>query len=269
MAQQNPIGNKLAVVTGASAGIGLELAKVFAQNQYDLLICAEDARIAQRASEIESEGLRVESMQVDLSKPEGVERFYEKIKSMGRPVDAIALNAGVGSGGDFIETDLQKELNLIDLNVRSTVHLAKLVAKDMAARGEGRILFTSSIAAMMAGSYEAVYNASKAFVQSFAKAIREELKDKGITVTALQPGPTETEFFGKANLEDTRVGQMKKDDPAQVAQEGFDALMAGKDDVVAGSFMNKVMSAAGKILPEKMGAAMHTKLSEPGSGHKH
>jgi short-subunit dehydrogenase len=268
MAQRESQNQKqFAVVTGASSGIGLELAKVFARNGYDLLICADQSDVMQAANEIEREGAKVDGMQVDLSKPEGVTAFYSRIKSMNRPIDAIALNAGIGVNGDFArETDLDQELTLIDLNVRSVVHLAKLVLEDMVAQKHGKVLFTSSIAAMMAGSYEAVYNGSKAFIQSFAQAIREELKDSGVTVTALQPGPTDTNFFDRAGFKDTRVSDMKKDDPADVAQEGFDALMTGKDHVISGSFMNKVMSAAGKILPETVGSKAHRHLSEPGTG---
>jgi len=184
-------------------------------------------------------------------------------------VDAIAINAGVGVGGDFArDTDLRDELNLINLNVVSTVHLAKRVVKDMVARGSGRILFTSSIAALMPGSFEAVYAASKAFVQSFAEAIRNELKDTGVTVTALQPGPTETNFFHRADMEDTRAGASKKDDPADVAKQGFDALMAGKDHVIAGSIMTKLQGAMAKVLPETLNAEQHRKLAEPGSANE-
>lgn len=266
MAQARP-NKELAVITGASSGIGFELARVFAKNGFDLLICAEDIAIIEAHDHLKATGVDVQSMQVDLAKPEGVVSFYEKIKSLGRPVDALALNAGIGMSGDFVrDADLDHMLKLIDLNVRSVVHLAKLVLQDMVAQNRGRILFTSSIAAMMPGSYEPVYNASKSFIQSFAQAIRTELKDTNITITALQPGATETDFFHRAGLDDTRIGQMKKDDAADVAQEGFDALMAGKDHVISGSFINKVMAAAGKILPEKVSSAAHTYLSEPGKG---
>lgn len=262
--------NKFAVITGASNGIGLELAKVFAQERYDLLICSATEQIQQAKLALEQTGVQVWAVQVDLAKPQGVEELYANIVATGRPLDAIAINAGVGVGGDFIrQTDLSKELNLIDLNVRSTVHLAKLVGRLMVDQGRGKILFTSSIAADLVGSYEAVYNASKAFVQSFALALREELKDTGITVTALQPGPTETNFFHRAGMDDTKVGQDPKDDPAQVARQGFDALMAGKDHVVAGSFKNKLFSTFGKLLPQKASGVIHRGMSEPGTGHKH
>jgi uncharacterized protein len=185
----------------------------------------------------------------------------------GRPVDAIAINAGAGVGGPFPETDLERELNLIGLNVSSTVHLAKLVLRDMAARNEGRVLFTSSIAADMPAPFEAVYGASKAFVQSFAEALRNELKDTNIVITSLQPGPTETNFFHRAGLDDTRVGAGRKDDPAEVARQGFEALMRGKDHVVAGSVKNRVQDTLAKLSPAPAAAQMHRKQSEPGSAN--
>jgi uncharacterized protein len=257
----------LAVVTGASSGIGFELAKQFAQNGFDLLVAAEDAGIVQAAEKLERLGARVESLQVDLAKFEGVERLYERIQSLERPLEAIAINAGVGVGGDFArDTRLEDELNLISLNVTSSVHLAKRVVKDMVARGKGRILFTSSIAATMPGPFEAVYAASKAFLLSFAEAIRNELKDTGVTITALMPGPTETNFFHRAGMDDTRVGADKKDSPELVARQGFEALMAGTDKVVAGSFKNKAMAAAAAVLPPTTTAEFHRTLSEPGTG---
>src|SRR3954453_6953913 len=259
--QQRPF----AVVTGASSGIGFELAKVFAENGYDLLITAEDVEIEAAHRELNQLTASVECAQEDLSTEEGVQRLYDRIKATARPVDVLCLNAGIGEGGDFArETDLRKELRLIDLNVRSTVQLCKLVVGDMVARDEGRILFTSSIASTMPGSFQAVYNASKSFVQSFALALRNELKDTGVTVTALMPGPTESEFFDRAGLQDTKLGQMDKDDPAEVAREGFEALMAGKDHVVTGGWKNKAQTAAAKVLPETMKAKMHARMTEPG-----
>jgi len=182
-------------------------------------------------------------------------------------VDAIALNAGLGEGGDFTtQTDLRQELNIIEVNVTSTVHLAKRVLPDMVSRGDGKVLFTSSIASTMPGAFQAVYNASKSFVQSFAEAIRNEVKDTGVTVTSLMPGPTDTNFFERAHLEDTKLGQGRKDDPAKVAEQGFDALMKGDDHVVAGSLMNKVQAVAAKLIPDTAKAEMHRKMAEPGSG---
>src|SRR3954447_23112292 len=193
----------LAVVTGASSGIGLELAKQFAANDFDLVIAAEDTELSQAAEGLRGSGIAVEAVQVDLSRDGAVDELYARIKAGGRPVAAAALNAGIGSGGAFAETPLDRELRLVDLNVRSTVHLAKHLIQDMVARDEGRILFTSSIAATMPGAYQAVYNASKSFVQSFALALREELKDTNVTITSLMPGPTDTEFFERADMEDT------------------------------------------------------------------
>lgn len=259
----------LAVVTGASNGIGYELAKQFAQNGFDLLITATGNSINEAAKACEELGVKVETVQADLATYDGVETLYEKIKATGRPVDAIAINAGVGVGGDFArETDLKDELNLINLNVVSSVHLAKRVVKDMVNRGEGRILFTSSIAALMPGPFEAVYAASKAFLQSFSEALRNELKDTGVTVTALMPGPTDTNFFHRAGMDDTKAGAGKKDDPALVAKQGFEALMAGKDAQIAGSLKTKLQGTVSKILPDTVNAEQHRQLTEPGSANK-
>jgi uncharacterized protein len=259
---------QLAVVTGASSGIGLELAKQFAEHDFDLLIAAEDAAIETAATTLRGLGCEVEAVRVDLATRPGVDQLWERMQASERPVEAVAINAGVGVGGPFVDTDLQAELKLIDLNVTSVVYLAKHVVRDMVSRGQGRILFTSSIAAEMPAPFEAVYGASKAFELSFAEALRNELKDTGVTVTVLQPGPTETNFFTRAGLEDTKVGQAKKDDPAQVARQGFEALMAGKDHVVAGSLKNKVQSALAQVTPETAKAEAHRKLAEPGSGKK-
>ncbi len=259
----------LAVVTGASNGIGYELAKQFAQNGFDLLVTATGPSINEAAKAFEGLGAKVETVQADLATYDGVEALYNEIKATDRPVDAIAINAGVGVGGDFArETDLKDELNLINLNVVSSVHLAKRVVKDMVERGNGRILFTSSIAALMPGPFEAVYSASKAFVHSFSEGLRNELKDTGVTVTALMPGPTDTNFFHRAEMDDTKVGASKKDDPAEVAKQGFDALMAGKDDLIAGSLKTKLQGTVSKVLPETANAELHRKLSEPGSASK-
>jgi uncharacterized protein len=259
----------LAVVTGASSGIGLELAKQFAENDFDLVIAAEDAELAGAAEQLRGMGAEVDAVQVDLARPEGVEELQRRIVAAGRPVDAAALNAGVGAGGAFAtDTALEDELRLIDLNVRSTVHLAKYVVRDMVARDEGRILFTSSIASTMPGSFQAVYNASKSFVQSFALALRNELKDTGVTVTSLMPGPTDTEFFERADMLDTKVGAGDKDDPADVARDGFEALMAGKERVVSASLSTKLQGRGGRFMPDSAKAAMHRRMAEPGSAKK-
>jgi short-subunit dehydrogenase len=257
--------NGLAVITGASSGIGLELARQFAEHGFDLIVAAEDEELTAAASSLDRADLQVDAVRVDLATPAGVEQLYERIQASGRPVDALALNAGIGSGGAFTETELADELKLVDLNVRSVVHLAKLVVRDMVARGEGRVLITSSIASTMPGSFQAVYNASKSFDQSFALALREELKDTGVTVTALMPGPTDTEFFERADMLDTRVGAGEKDDPADVARDGFEALMAGDERVVSASLSTKIQARAGRVLPDGVKAQMHRKMAEPGS----
>jgi short-subunit dehydrogenase len=174
----------------------------------------------------------------------------------------------VGVGGPFVDNDLEDELRLIDLNVVSVVRLAKYAVRDMVSRGSGRILFTSSIAAELPAPFLAVYGASKAFVQSFAEALHYELKDTGVTVTALQPGPTDTNFFERAEMMDTRVAVEEKDDPAEVARQGFEAMMAGKHRIVAGSVSNKAQSAAAGVLPEQVKARQHAKQTEPGSAEK-
>ncbi|GIH93760.1 SDR family NAD(P)-dependent oxidoreductase [Planobispora siamensis] len=257
----------LAVVTGASSGIGYELARQFAENGFDLVIAAEDERLFPAARSLEDLGAAVSSVQVDLAHYDGVEELHTRITASGRPVDAIAINAGIGVSGDFArETDLNAELKLIKLNVVSSVHLAKLVLPGMVERGQGRVLFTSSIAGTMPGPFHSVYAASKAFLYSFSEGIREELKDTGVTVTALLPGPTDTDFFRRADMEDTKVGSGQKDDPAEVARQGFKALMSGDDHVVAGSKKNVVQAVAGKVMPEPAQAKMTRKMTEPGSG---
>jgi short-subunit dehydrogenase len=254
----------LALVTGASSGIGRDLARQFAANGFDLVIAAEDGAIHEAADELRGGGAHVEAVQADLATEAGVDELYGRVT---RPLDAAALNAGIGQGGAFKDTDLADELKIVDLNVRNTVHLAKHVVQDMTARGEGRILFTSSIASTMPGSFQAVYNASKSFVQSFALALREELKDSGVSVTSLMPGPTETEFFERADMLDTKLGWSdSKDDPADVARMGFEALMNGDERVVASSLSTKLQARGSRFIPDRVKAAVHRRMAEPGSG---
>lgn len=257
------IRHELAVVTGASSGIGLALARQFADRGYDLIVAAEDDGIEAAAQELEAYNVVVESVKADLATEAGVEKLAKVLD--GRQIDAIAINAGVGVGGDFRETDLRSELRLVDLNCRSAVHLAKRVIPEMAARGTGRALFTSSIAALTPSPFEAVYGASKAFVLSFAEALRNELKDTGVTITALMPGPTETNFFDRAGMQDTKIYTQEKDDADEVARQGIEAMMAGKDHVIAGSTKNRVRAAATKVMTQQGKAEMHRSLSEPGS----
>jgi uncharacterized protein len=261
-------GRRFAVVTGASSGIGLELANVFAEEGWDLLINAEDEDIEAVRGQLAESGVDVQAVRADLTSGEDVDRLWSAIKDTGRPLDAIVLNAGIGSGGDFARQmeNLHQELEIVDLNVRSVVHLAKHALNQMVERDHGRVLITSSVASTIPGSFHAVYNASKSFVQSFALALQEELKDSEVTVTSLMPGATETEFFERADMEDTSVGQGDKDDPAQVARQGYEALMSGEAKVVGGSFSNKVQVAAGRVVPDTVKAKMHRDMAQPGSG---
>jgi short-subunit dehydrogenase len=254
----------LAVVTGASSGIGLELARQFADHGFDLLITAEDAELAAAAEQLKTPDAQVQVVSADLRTFEGVEDLWAAIEAAA-PIDAIALNAGVGVSAPFAEADLRSQLDLVQLNVTSQVHLARRVLPGMLQRKSGRVLVTSSIAATQPGPFEAVYGASKAFLFSFAESLRAEVKDEGVTVTALMPGPTQTEFFDRAQMRDTKLGAGPKDDAAQVARQGFEALMSGKDHVVAGSVKNKVMAGVAKVVPEKVKAVAHRTLSAPGS----
>jgi short-subunit dehydrogenase len=232
-------------------------------------MCAEDDGIADAAASLDGGaehgdgGVLTQAVQADLASPEGVQRLVDAVNLTDRPVDAVAINAGIGVAGPFAETPLQDDLRLIQLNVASAVHLAKKVVPPMVAAGQGRILFTSSIAATMPGPYYATYAASKSFVLSFAEALRHELKDSGVTVTALMPGPTDTAFFERAGLQGTTVDESAKDDPADVAKDGFEALMAGKDHVVAGSMKNRVQAGAAKVMPQRAAAATHAKQTQP------
>ncbi|KWX57656.1 SDR family oxidoreductase [Mycobacterium sp. NAZ190054] len=254
---------QLALITGASSGIGLELARQFANHGYDLVVAADDDAIHAIPGELSGFGVAVQSVQVDLRTPDGVEHLFNSTVEGGRALSAAALNAGVGRGDMFLESELEDDLSVVDLNVRSTVHLAKLVLREMANREAGRVLFTSSVASMMPGSYQPVYNASKSFVQSFAKALQDELRDSPITITTLLPGPTDTNFFARAKMLNTPVGRGPKDDPADVARQGFDALMRGDRQVVASSPMSKVMGTALRVLPDPVKAAASRLFSVP------
>ena len=261
------MANRFAVVTGASDGIGYNLAKVFAENGYDLVIAAEDTAIQSAATEFRALGVTVTPVQADLATFDGCQQFWQQVESTGRPLDAIAINAGVGVGGLFIETDLQKELNVIRLNCESTVIIAKFATQKMVAQGSGKILITSSIVAEMVAPKEAVYAASKAFDLSFAKSLRYELKETGVTVTALQPGPTDTNFFNRADLSDTKVGTEGKKDsnPYDVAKQGFGALMKGEEHVYSASFGTKLQGMMAGVAPEALVAKMHESMTEPAS----
>jgi short-subunit dehydrogenase len=256
---------KFAVITGASSGIGYALARECLANGFDIMICAEDTGIQAAATQLSGGGGRGIPVEADLATYDGVEALFQAIQSHPFPVDALLLNAGVGVGGAFKDTSLSDELRMIALNCNHTVHLAKRVLPQMVARGEGRILITGSVVSTSPNPYQAVYGATKAFVMSFGLAIREELKDTGVTVTVLQPGATDTEFFERADLMDTKVGQEKKDDPALVAKQGFAAMMAGKDSVLGGSLKSKIEGLMNEVLPETIKAAQAGKQTKPGS----
>lgn len=265
MAKDKAAGG-LAVVTGASTGIGFELAKCAAQDGYELLIAANESEIEGAAQEIAREhGVTVRPLQFDLAAPGGVDQLMAAIGS--RPVALLFANAGRGLGEGFLDQDLEEAQKVIDLNVTSTVRLIHAVGRQMRNVNEGRILITGSIAGFLPGSFQAIYNGTKAFLDSFSYALRNELKDTDVTVTCLMPGPTDTEFFVRGDLLDTPVGKDEhKADPAKVAKDGYDAMMAGKPGVVSG-LMNKIEAALAGVLPDTMLAEMHRKQAEPQHHH--
>ena len=255
----------LAIVTGASTGIGYELAKLCAQNGYDLLIAADQPAIHDAAKDFQALGAKVDAVEADLATMEGVDRLYAAAN--GRPVGALLANAGHGLGHAFLDQDFSEARHVIDTNITATIYLIQKVGRDMRARNEGRILITGSIAGFMPGTFQAVYNGTKAFIDSFSFALRNELKDTGVTVTCLMPGATDTEFFERAGMEDTQIGQDKKDDPAYVAKIGFDAMMKGEGDVVSG-WKNKFTTILANVTPAGVLAEQHRKMAEPGSGNR-
>jgi short-subunit dehydrogenase len=259
--------DKLALVTGASSGIGLELAKELAGRGYDVVIASAGDRLNAAAAEIRSSGHQVIEVNADLATRDGVDELWSRVQTLGRPVDIACINAGVGVGGLFSESDLDAELNMVELNCVGTVQLAKSVVQQMKPLNAGRILFTASIAGEMVAPREAVYAATKAFVLSFAHSLRYELKDTGISITALQPGPTDTDFFHRAGMDDTEVGQKGKSEsqPDDVARQGIDALLAGKDHVYAASFKTKLEGALANVVPGNLKGAMHEKMAKPNS----
>ena len=255
----------LALVTGASSGIGYELALELAKRGYDLVVASAGERLARAAENFRAHGHRVSEATVDLATTYGVEELWWQVESLGEPLEVACINAGVGLGGLFWETDLNAEINMVNLNCTSTVHLAKYVVRQMVARNAGRILFTASIAGEMVAPREAVYAATKAFDLSLAHSLRYELKDTGVTVTALQPGPTDTDFFHRAGMDDTQVGTegKKESDPADVAREGLDALFDGKDHIYAASLKTKIEGKLANAIPGAAKGAMHEKMARP------
>ena len=255
----------LAIVTGASSGIGFELANCCAAAGFDLLIAADEPSIREAAQLIGKAGVRVDAIEADLATMEGVDNLYTA--TQGRPVAALLANAGRGLGKAFLDQDFADILRVIDTNVMGTLYLVHKVGQEMRARGEGRILITGSIAGFMPGTYQAVYNGTKALLDSFSFALRAELKDSGVSVTCLMPGATETEFFERADMLDTKVGAEKKQSAIEVAKQGFDAMMRGEGDVITG-WNNKLRAAIANITPNEILAEQHRKMAEPGSAAK-
>jgi uncharacterized protein len=252
----------LAVITGASTGIGYELAKCGLENGFDLIVAADEPEIHAASRDFEKLGGLVEAVEADLSTLEGVDKLLGVIGD--RSVDALLANAGRGLGKGFLDQDFDDVVHVVNTNVTGTIYLIHRIGRRMRARGEGKILIVGSIAGFIPGTYQAVYNATKAFLDSFSFAIRAEIADSGVTVTCLMPGATETDFFERADMLDTKVGQGKKDDPADVAATGFAAMMNGEGDVVSG-WHNKLQSAIANITPASVLAEQHRKKAAPGS----
>jgi short-subunit dehydrogenase len=266
MATERP----LALVTGASAGIGRAIAQELAARGFDLVVVADDEAIHDAARELgESAGApAVIPLRLDLAVAENVELLWQAVLDEGRPLAAAALNAGIGTGGAFAtDIGLDDDLRVVDLNVRSTVQLAKHVAHDMAQRGTGRMLFTASIAVGLPGTYQATYNASKAFVESFALALRHELRDDGVSVTVLLPGPTDTTFFARNAMDDTRIATGPKDATEDVARDGVEAMLRGAARVVSSSWRTRIQHLGMHFLPEGVKAEIGRIMARPGSGH--
>lgn len=256
----------LALITGASTGIGYELAKCCAKGGYDLLICADEAAIESAASNLAQLGCNVEAVQADLGTEHGVTQLVNAIG--GRPVAALLANAGRGLGDSFLEQDFQEAKKVVDLNVTGTISLIHQVGRQMRERNAGKILIVGSIAGHMPGAFQAVYNGTKAFLDNFAEGLRNELKDTGISVTCLMPGPTDTKFFERAHMENTNVGESdKKDDPAMVARVGFEAMEKGEGSVASG-FMNKIQTTFAGIIPDAVLAQMHRKMAQPHTSNR-
>jgi short-subunit dehydrogenase len=255
---------ELAVVTGASSGIGLEIAKLAAADGYDLLVAA-DTPFVDAAAGLRDLGVEVTQVECDLATEQGVRQLLDA--AGGRDIDVLVANAGHGLGHAFLDQSPEQWRHVIDTNITGTLLLIQPVLKAMVARNRGKVLITGSIAGHIAGSFQAVYNGTKAFIDSFAAAFGNELKDTAVTITCLKPGATETEFFHRAGLDDTKVGQAKKADPADTARTGWEAMNKGEHAVVDG-LMNKAQVLASGVLPESVTAEMHRKQAEPGSGKR-
>lgn len=257
----------LAVVTGASSGIGYDLARIAAEHGYDLIVAADEDEIFVAAERLREIGVSVEPVRADLATQEGVDEVCALAERAASPVTALFANAGRGLGKGFLDQDAEGWQHVVQTNVTGTLYLIHRIGRQMRDRNEGRILITGSIAGFIPGSFQAVYNGSKAFLNSFSFALRNELKDTAVTVTCLMPGPTDTEFFRRADLLDTKVGTESKDDSAEVAQSGFDAMMRGDGDIVTG-MKNKVQATLANVTPASVLAERHRAQAEPGSANR-
>jgi short-subunit dehydrogenase len=262
--QMNQHARPLALVTGASTGIGYELARCCAENGFDLIVAADEARIEEAARALRGLGATVEAVEADLARTDGVDRLYGVAQRLGRPVDALLANAGRGLGKAFLDQDFAEVMRVVDTNITGTLSLIHKVGRDMRSRGAGKILITGSIAGLMPGTYQAVYNGTKAFLDSFSFALRHELAESGVTVTCLMPGATETEFFERADMMDTKIGTVEKDDPAEVARQGFAAMMRGEGEIITG-WQNKLQAAIARLSPRDTLAEMHRRKAQPGT----
>lgn len=242
----------VALITGASSGIGLELAKLFAANNYHLIIISDNRAKLEAAAKELSGARHIDIIEADLSHPEGPVKVYNEVYQLGLHPDVLVNNAGVGVYGDFArDTSLEEEMAMIQLNVNAVVHMTKLFVPDMVKRGSGRVLITASIASLTSTPMAAVYGATKAFDYAFAQGLRDELKETGVTVTALLPGPTDTNWFDRAGAGDTKIANGNLADPAVVAKAGYDALMSGDDHVVA-PFKDKVQAVLSHVMPDSI-----------------
>ncbi|NEM98805.1 SDR family oxidoreductase [Pontibacter sp. BT327] len=260
---------KTVLITGASNGFGMEFAKLFAKDGYNLVLVARSVeRLRELGYSLQDEHQlqQVCIVQSDLSRREAPQEIYDQLKQQGVQVDVLVNNAGVGVHGFFHETELDRELDLIQLNITSLVHLTKLFLKDMVSRNEGKILNLASIVSFMPSPLMAVYAASKAFVLSFSEALQNEVKDKNITITALCPGASDTYFFKRADAENSRAANGPLSSPEDVAKDGYDALMKGETRVVSG-VLNKVQAGISNVLPDSaLASTMRFQMEEKQDG---
>lgn len=254
-----------ALITGASSGIGLELARIFAKEGHDTILVARSGdKLRELESELQRYGGQARSITADLSRMEEADKVYRQLKEEGIAIEFLVDNAGFGDYGPFFQTDWNKEAMMIDLNVKSLTYMAKLFLKDMLPRRRGRIMNVASTAAFQPGPNMAVYFATKAFVLSFSEAISSELKGSGITVTALCPGLTDTGFIKTANMEGSRVVKIQKmPTSAEVARYGYEAMMKGKVVAVHG-WLNKLMAASVQLAPRALVRSAVRRIQENG-----